>query len=99
MAGSGYASLYEWVKGWRSEDEKTDAEDLLSEEFGYVSVHKMTSSSSSLWKESTTSQGTIVQEPDADGFFVLRPKYEDTDHLCVLLKRRESPSLYRGMLV
>ena len=99
MAGSGYASLYEWVKGWKSEDEKTDAEDLLSEEFGYVSVHKMTSSSSSLWKESTTSLGTIVQEPDADGFFVLRPKYEDADHLCVLLKRRESPSLYRGLLV
>ena len=95
----GYASLKEWLDKWASEDGEKDAEDLLREEFEYVTVTKMTSSSSVLWREAATSLGTIVREPDADGFFVLRPQYGDSDRLCVLLKRRDSPSLYRGMLV
>lgn len=32
-------------------------------------------------------------------FFVMRPRYEDEDHLCVLLRKIESTWLYRGMLV
>ena len=77
---------------------KEDAEDVLSEEFEYACTHTMTSTSSSLWKDSSTSLGTIVREPDANGFFLMRPRYGDEDHLCVLLKKKESPSLYRGML-
>ena len=98
MAESVYASLPEWLAKWKSADGKEDAEDILSEEFEYVSQHTMTSTSSSLWKDSPTSLGTIVREPDADGFFLMRPRYGDEDHLCILLKKKESPSLYRGML-
>ena len=96
---AGYASLKEWLDKWESEDDEKDAEGLLSEKFKYVRTIKMTSSSSVLWRESQTSLGTVIREPDADGFFVLRPQYGDADRLCILLKRRDSPSLYRGMLV
>jgi hypothetical protein len=99
MAEGGFTSLLEWLSKWKSADGKTDADDLLDEEFEYVCQRTMTSTSSSLWKDSTTSLGTIVREPDPDGFFVMRPRYEDEDHLCVLLRKKESPSLYRGMLV
>ena len=99
LAESGFSSLLEWLSKWKSEDGKKDAEDLLDEEFEYVCQHSMTSTSSSLRKESTTSLGTIVREPDADGFFLMRPRYGDEDHLCVLLRKKESPSLYRGMLL
>jgi hypothetical protein len=98
IAESVYASLPEWLAKWKSADGKEDAEDILSEEFEYACTHTMTSTSSSLWKDSPTSLGTIVREPDADGFFLMRPRYGDEDHLCILLKKKESPSLYRGML-
>lgn len=96
---SGYTSLNEWIEKWESTDGKKDAEDLLDEEFEDVTKTKMTSSSPALWRDTVTSIGTIVREPDADGFFVLHSQYGETDRLCILLKRRESPSLYRGMLV
>ena len=98
MAESGYTSLVEWLGKWKSEDGKQDAEELLDEEFDYTTTHTMTSTSSSLWRDATTSQGTIIREPDADGFFVMRPRYGDEDHLCILLRKKDSPSLYRGML-
>ncbi|MBR3406479.1 MAG: AAA family ATPase [Bacteroidales bacterium] len=99
MKEGGYATLKDWLDKWKSEDGEKDAEVLLNEEFEYVTTAKMTSSSSALWRDAATSLGTIVREPDADGFFVLHPQYGDSDRLCVLLKRRDSPSLYRGMLV
>lgn len=99
MKESGYASLNEWLEKWKSDDGEKDAEDLLNKEFEYVTTTKMTSSSEVLFRDMVTSQGTIVREPDADGFFVIHPQYGDSDHLCLLLKRRGSPSLYRGLLV
>ena len=99
MTESGYSSINEWINKWESKDGDDDAMDLLRDEFDYVSKHTMTSISSSLWRETTTSMGSIVSEPDADGFFMMRSRYDDSDVLCLLLKRKESPSLYRGMLV
>ena len=99
MGENGYVSLNEWINKWKSKDGNKDAVDLLTDEFDYVSIHTMTSTSSSLWRETTTSMGSIVSEPDADGFFIMRSRYDDSDMLCLLLKRKESPSLYRGMLV
>lgn len=99
MAESNYSSMNEWINKWESNDGEKDAVDLLSDKFGYVSIHTMTSTSSSLWRDTTTSMGTITSEPDADGFFLMRSRYDDSDSLCYLLKKKESPSLYRGMLV
>lgn len=99
MAESGYSSLNEWINKWKSKVGDKDAEDVLTDEFEYVSRHTLTSTSSSLWRETTTSMGVIVSEPDADGFFIMRSRYDDSDVLCLLLKKKESPSLYRGMLV
>ena len=99
MSENGYSSLNEWINKWESKDGNKDAVDLLSDKFEYVSIHTMTSTSSSLWRETTTSMGTITSEPDADGFFLMRSRYDDSDSLCYLLKKKDSPSLYRGMLV
>ena len=99
MSEGGFASINDWLGKWKSEDGKKDAEDLLDEEFEYVCQRTMTSTSSSLRKDSATSLGTIVREPDADGFFLMKPRYEEEDHLCILLRKKEAPSLYRGMLV
>ena len=98
MAESGYSSLNEWISKWKSKDGDNDAVDLLTDEFEYVSRNAMTSISSSLWRDTTTSMGSIVSEPDIDGFFIMRSRYGDSDVLCLLLKKKESPSLYRGML-
>lgn len=98
MAEGSYASLNEWLDKWKSADGEKDAEDLLSDKFDYTSKQMMTSTSSSLWKDATTSLGMIVREPDADGFFLMRPRYDDSDRLCILLKQKDSPSLYRGKL-
>ena len=99
MSDSGYPSINEWINKWKSKDGDNDALDLLTKEFEYVSKNTITSMSSSLWRETSTSMGSIVNEPDADGFFIMRSRYDDSDMLCLLLKRKESPSLYRGMLV
>ncbi len=99
MCKAGYNSINEWLKKWKSKNGKTDAEDILSEKFDYVSMNKMTSSSLSLGKDSNTSLGIVIKEPDADGFFVVKTKYEESDHLCLLIRRRDSPSLYRGLLI
>lgn len=99
MAESCYSSINEWIAKWKSKDGDNDAMDLLRDEFDYVSKNTMTSMSSSLWRETTTSMGSIVSEPDADGFFMMRSRYDDSDVLCLLLKRKETPPLYRGMLV
>ena len=95
---SGFASVLEWVNEWKSENKEDDALDLLDEEFGYVTKRVIKSSFSSLFKEENTSDGIIVQEVDPDGFFVMRMKYWDTDHLCLLLRKKNNPSLYRGGL-
>lgn len=94
---SGFSSVLEWANGWKSDDEKHDAEDVLDEKFGYVTRRVI--KSSSLFKDDSTSDGTIIQEVDADGFFVMRMRYWDADHLCLLLRKKNNPSLYRGVLV
>ena len=98
MAEGGYSSLNEWISKWKSKDGDNDAVDLLTDEFEYVARNTMTSTSSCLWRDTTTSMGSIVSEPDTDGFFIMRSRYGDSDVLCLLLKKKESPSLYRGML-
>ena len=95
---SGFASVLEWINGWKSENGEDDAMDVLDEEFGYVTRHVIKSSFSTLYKDESTSEGMIVQEVDTDGFFVMRKKYWDTDHLCMLLRKKNNPSLYRGGL-
>lgn len=96
---NGCLSVLEWVSGWRSDDGEHDAEDALSEEFGYVTKRVIKTSYSSLFKDDNTSEGTIIQEVDADGFFVMRMRHWNVDHLCLLLRKKNNPSLYRGVLV
>ena len=95
---SGFASVFEWINGWKSENGEDDALDVLDEEFGYVTRRVIKSSFSTLYKDESTSDGTIIQEVDADGFFVMRMKYWDADYLCLLLRKKNNPSLYRGGL-
>ena len=60
-------------------------------------VTKMTSSNSVLWRGSETSLGTIVKEAN-EGWFVAKTRYEG-EILCLILRKRGNPSLYRGGLL
>lgn len=64
----------------------------------YIYVQKMTSNFGNIWKDCETSLGTVIKEPDANGFFLLRGRYDDDGTLYMLLRKRGNPSLYRGGL-
>ena len=92
-------SISEWLHKPLKTNKKKTNEDLLEDKFDSVYISTITSHSSTLWREASTSRGIIETEPNADGYFLIRDRYEDSAHLCLLLRKKNNPSLYRGMLV
>ena len=72
---------------------------MLEDKFYSVYIATITCSSPTLIREVSTSRGIIETEPNTDGYFLMRDRYEDSAHLCLLLRKKNNPSLYRGMLV
>ena len=95
---SGCSSINEWILDWTSEDGEEDAEGLLSDEFSYVRKVIISASVPVLEAGCITSYGTIVESPDRNGFFLMHSVYSNDDYVCLLLKKKGSPSLYRGKL-
>lgn len=95
---SGLPSVREWLSSWKSSDGEKDAYDILDEEYTYVSWDNISSPSPSLTEGSHTSRGTVVIAPDGDGFFLRAGRYGGEDVLCLLVGRKNAPSLYRGTL-
>lgn len=97
-------SLFEWVRGVHKDEngEEEYNEDLFTtkiSECNYCCTEKITSQYSNLWKGSTTNYGTIIEEPDEDGFFLVSGRYGYGDEeLMLVINQRNSPSLYRGKL-
>ena len=91
-------SVSEWLRKPQKGNPKKNNEALLDEEFDYVSINTINSQSPVLWRDASTSRGTILTEPNPDGFFMKSGYYGDSSHLCYLLRRKDAPSLYRGML-
>jgi hypothetical protein len=98
MKEDGVSSISEWIHKPQKNNKEETNEDLLEENFDTVYLTTVTSSLSSLWRETSTSRGVIETEPNADGYFLMRNRFEDSVHLCLLLRKKNNPSLYRGML-
>ena len=92
-------SISEWLHKPQKTNKKKTNEDLLEDKFDSVYIATLTSPSPTLIREVSTSRGIIETEPNTDGYFLMRDRYEDSAHLCLLLRKKNNPSLYREMLV
>ena len=92
-------TISEWIHKSQKANKKKTNEDLLEDKFDSVYITTITTPSPTLIREVSTSRGIIETEPNTDGYFLMRDRYEDNAHLCLLLRKKNNPSLYRGMLV
>ena len=92
-------TISEWLHKPQKTNKKKTNEDLLEDKFDSVYIATITCTSPTLIREVSTSRGIIETEPNADGYFLMRDRYEDSAHLCLLLRKKNNPSLYRGTLV
>ena len=92
------SSISEWLHKPQKDDKDETNEDLLGDKYGSVYLSTVKSSKPSLLRETVTSHGTIETVPNADGYFLMRSRYDESVHLCLLLRKKNSPSLYRGQL-
>ena len=93
------ATISEWLHKPQKTNKKKTNEDLLEDKFDSVYIATIMCSSPTLIREVSTSRGIIEAEPNTDGYFLMRDRYGDSAHLCLLLRKKNNPSLYRGMLV
>ena len=64
----------------------------------WSSEYKMTSNFKELWRDLDTSLGTIVEQPNHHGLFILQDQYDKSEVVYLLLRQKNNPSLYRGGL-
>jgi len=95
------------VKEWLSEvyEKKGDEEILMSNKVEslinnlYTYERRITSQFSGLWKNMETNYGTIIREPDKEGFFSYLEDYSKEERICILLEQNKNINLYnRGIL-
>lgn len=98
MNESEASTISEWIHKPQKINKKKTNEDLLEDKFDSVYITTITTHSNTLTRETSTSRGTIVTTPNNDGYFLMNNRYEDSAHLCLLLRKKNSPSLYRGQL-
>ena len=92
-------TISEWLHKPQMTNKKKTNEDLLEDKFDSVYIATLTSHSPTLCRETSTSRGIIETAPNTDGYFLMRDRYEDCVHLCLMLRKKNNPSLYRGTLV
>lgn len=93
----------EWLSEVYEEkdNEKYTMEDTINNKVPgvYTYRRKITSRFSHLWKDMEISSGTIMQEPDKDGFFSYLDNYNKDEKIGVVLKQKTNNNLYnRGIL-
>ena len=98
MKDSDATTISEWLHKPQKTNKKKNNEDLLEEKFDSVYITTITTHSNVLTRETSTSRGTIATVPNSDGYFLMYGNYEDCAHLCLLLRKKNNPSLYRGQL-
>ena len=98
MKDSDASTVSEWLHKPQKTNKKKTNEDLLEEKFDSVYITSITTRSNALTQETSTSRGTIATAPNSDGYFLMYGYYEDSTHLCLLLRKKNNPSLYRGLL-
>ena len=98
----GRANFPEWL-GKDCEMEDKDSDTKTNEDYcsnildGWKT--RMTSQFSSLWKNQELSIGTILEDPDKDGFILVKDIYGDGETLVKIIRQKGNPSLYRGGLM
>lgn len=92
------SSISEWLHKPQKDDKDETNEDLLEEMYDSVYLSTVKSSKPSLTCDTMTSHGTIETAPNTDGYFLMRSRYDESVHLCLLLRKKNNPSLYRGQL-
>ena len=98
MKDSDATTISEWLHKPQKTNKKKTNEDLLEEKFDSVYITSITTRSNALTRETSTSRGIIATAPNSDGYFLMYGYYEDSTHLCLLLRKKNNPSLYRGQL-
>jgi adenylate kinase family enzyme len=82
-------------------DDEITMEDAIDRKISGVYTYRkrMTSRYSRIWKDFEVSCGTVICEPDGDGFFSYLDNYTKDEHISVVLKQKSCTSLYnRGIL-
>lgn len=84
----------------KEKEEELTNEEMLYDEFPDFNFYqrRITSQFSKLWKDCEISIGTIIKEPDQDGFFSYMDNYEKTESMAIVLKQKTNPGLYSRLL-
>lgn len=91
-----------WLSCEWEEDEDGINSDLFEEKISsctYVYTQKITTSFSKFWKDTITSRGTVITEPNANGYMVVKDCDDGTESVVLILHQISAPSLYSGLLV
>lgn len=84
---------------WMSVDDNQSkvAEVLFGNKDEWCGPLKITTTSPALYFGLTTSSGIVLEEPDKNGYFMMRSRYrEENVYLCKLIRQLDSPNLYHG---
>lgn len=84
----------------KKDEDTYTVEDYINDEWdGYLTT--VTSQFSTLWKGTQTNYGEILTDVDESGMFTLKTDnwYGGTECTCLLVEKKNNPSLYRGGLI
>lgn len=82
-----------------SEGKRQNNRDRIDEEFSADCYSiQIASRFPILLRDQETRIGTILEQPDENGFFTVKDSWSDEEVLCCILSYHDAPSLYRGSL-
>lgn len=101
----GHVGIHESVQSWLKKPwtdkngEKRNNRVQIDEMFDADSYEvQVASRYPMLIKDQDTRIGVVLEQPDADGFFIVKDSWSDAEELCCILNYHDAPSLYRGGL-
>ena len=84
--------------GEEDENKERTNEDFIYDEFD-VFIERLSCDSPNLWRGTYTNWGEVVEEPNAEGYFVIKSNGYDAGNITFrIINQRNAPSLYRGGL-
>jgi hypothetical protein len=92
--------ILNWLTMEADEDDRINRdifEDKISS-CSYVYTTEITSSFSKFWKDTSTSRGIVITEPDSEGYMVIKDE-SGAECVVLILQQLTAPSLYNGLLV
>ncbi len=90
-------SAAQWIQSVDSEGKPN--KDSLCKNGNWVNMQYLSAESRTLYTGLKTIEGAIIlEEPDENGFFIMKNEYASNEELCVLIHTYDYPSLYKGRL-